>query len=278
MSYHEEDKASCHISSNTISDKYGIWNCFGCHSSGNIIQLVQFSWNISFIEALVLVEAHQRDYSNDDVLRLDKIDIKLPMFYENKKWKTKYLSYLLNRGITKKQIKLHHIGYVDAGKYINRIIVPVYLNNKLTTYVARTILPDEEYRLTSAPGGSPGLFGSELANPKYGPAIIFEGWADALAVERVGYYNCMALQTNIIHEIQFDFLKKFDYIITFPDGDMGGNIFIDSCAQYIDKKLFYVVDTPKGKDPDEVNKVEDLIGSASEWKPVKECYEVEIDF
>jgi len=240
-----------------------------------------------FIEALMVVEQHQYEGDPQAVKPFYRGTVTLPKFFEAPRhqddWNPRYLDYLFNRGITWKQIHTHKIGYVDAGKYCNRVIVPVMLNYELKTWVGRNILEDvdQSRRITSAKGGEPGLFGSELSNPYKEPAFITEGWADALAIERLGFTNCMAVQTSRLHPDQFKYLELFSYTVVVPDGDESGRKFIDSLAPYIDDHEFAIVELPNGTDPAKIaeedpSELERLIYECHEWEPTKEEHQIDV--
>jgi DNA primase len=205
---------------------------------------------------------------------------KLPDEFEfyNKasKWNPPYLEYLFSRGITWEQIVMHEIGYCDSGRYSLRVVVPITLGRELCSFVARSIVAGK--RVTSMPNGKPGLFGSNLAYPKIGPAIIAEGWADALAIERSGYANVMSAQTNHIHPTQFEYLKQFGSIVVVPDGDSGGEMFIDSLAQYVDQHSISIAKPPQDKDPGDMTDEEIVkcIESSKPWEPTTQTRTIEL--
>lgn len=276
---------STKIVSNEFSKYHALWNCFSCGTSGNIIQLVEMSENISFMEALKLVERFQLEGDDPVVKPFYKSAVNLPKYYtcpeKKSEWESKFLEFLLNRGILWEQIIGHRIGYVDAGHLDNRVIVPVLLNGELKTFVARSIkknIPPEK-KVTSAKGGEPGLFGSEFAHPSKGPAFISEGWCDALHIERLGYPNSMSIQTSELHPTQYEYLKKFPFTVVIPDGDPAGRKFVDKLAPWIDEHEFLIATLPEGEDPDSVSDemLEEAIGNAKEWKPTEEEMGIEIE-
>lgn len=285
---HKERDASAHICCMRTSHKHGVWHCFGCKDAGNIITLVRDWLQISYWEALNWVEA--RIYEDDvSPVRQEerKVTPTLPPkfeFYEDMdEWNPPYLEYLFNRGITWEQIVRHRIGYCDSGKYKQRVIVPVYLNGILQTWVGRHIWGGK--RVTSCHGGNVGLFGSELALPSRGPSILSEGWADALAIERLDYINSMGCQTNHLHPEQFQFIKRFEFTIVVPDGDSGGKKFIDSLAPYVDQHEFLIAEIPTGTDPAKLIlqeyggvQLEAAIQEAKEWNPILEDRVLEFEF
>jgi len=243
------------------------------------------SEDIPFMEALTLVERYQLEGEDPNVVKPFYKSPVMPKFYlspeKKSEWDERFLNYLLGRGILWEQIVGHRIGYVDAGYYNDRIVVPVMLGTQFRTFVARSINPNipPEKKVTSAKDGDPGLFGSEFAHPTKGPAIVSEGWTDALHVERIGYANSMSIQTSELHSDQFAFLKRFEYTIVLPDGDAAGRKLVDKLAPWIDDHDFLIVEIPEGNDPDDMSDegLEEAIGNAKEWEPSKEDFEIEVE-
>jgi DNA primase len=282
---HKDKDASTHVCSDTTSHNHGIWHCFGCDDSGNIIILVRDWLNISFWEAVLIVESMVHDGVVSPVRQitpsaLPTIPHQYEFYDDQSKWNPPYLEYLFDRNILWSQIIKHQIGYCDSGRYSRRIIVPVYLNGILQTWVGRSIVGGK--RITSCKNGNPGLFGSRHALPRLGPLIVSEGWTDALAIERLGYNNSTALQTNMIHEVQFEFMKRFEYVILIPDGDPGGDRLIDSVAIYINEQEFHIAELPRGLDPAHNNMDPDVLEVAIEeskpWEPVRDPVRIMFEF
>lgn len=283
-------RPSLHIMGNPFHQHFATWKCFGCGASGNIIELVKIHRDTTFRDALSIVEAHQR-VENLDIEAVKRVYTKptpqLPATYESPKvesqWNKKYLDYLYGRGVEWWQIQRYKLGYCDVGKFANRVIIPVTLGKEFATFVARSIFSEKDFpdvqRVTGPRGGLVGLFGSNYADFSK-PAITCEGWADKLTIERVGYYNVYAVQRNEFHQRQIDFLKQFPYTIVIPDGDEGGDHFVDSLAPHIDTLKILIGRVPWGKDPDKSKdeEIENAVGNAEAWKPVKEKIEVEIEY
>lgn len=287
FTHRTDTKASSHIIHNRYDENHAIWYCFGCKQKGTIIDMVQNLKNVPFKEALMMVEHHQHSVLLNDNVKpfYTKRKIRLPSLFQSpdteEEWDKKFLDYLYNRNIEWWQIKRHNIGYCDSGKYSNRIIVPVTLGKKLVTYVARAIIDDKELnKVLNALNGTLGLFNSDYADFKK-PAIISEGWADALAIERCGYYNSFSTQINFIGLKQITFLEKFPYLIIIPDNDSGGIKFVNSVSPYIEDTEILIGRIPKNrKDPDECksNEIEECISKAKKWKPIKDKIKFLIDY
>jgi len=275
---HKERDASCKIETSKRSKFKGCWYCFGCHASGTVIDLVRLVTQLRFWESVQYVESRLGNDLVDDGIKPSPFP-KLPKEYNRPKhvdnWNVAYLNYLRGRGVTWQQIKKHKIGYCEEGFYKNHIIIPVRMGVHFATWIGRAIAG--KARVTSCYGGHVGLFASEFAKPVNGPAIIVEGWADALRLMRLGYKNVMALQTNIVHEEQFEFLKPFPYIIVMPDNDDGGRMLNNSLASYNDMHEIYVA-WIKSKDPAvaEDQEIIESIMNMEEWSPKIIRPEVEI--
>lgn len=273
---HRESDASTHICTDKFSSTHALWHCFGCQDSGNIIQLVQVTLQIAFWEAVNWIEGRLGEAPDvDERLTVRQVQPlpTLPTEYvsptSSTDWEPVYLSYLFNRGVTWEQIKKHRIGYCNEGKYKGRVIVPVMLGTVLQTWVGRTIL-GKGLRVTSCTNGKVGLFASDWASPKNGPIILVEGWADALRLERLGYKNVVALQTNIVHPLQFEFIRRFPYCILMPDNDDGGMRLCNSIGQYIDRLDFFCAWIREGKDPGDKNESdEDIVRAVKNLEPWK---------
>lgn len=283
---HRDRDASAHISCDRTSEYHGKYHCFGCKDSGTTISLVELYLQLDFWESVLWVES--RTYPDGVVSpvrqRVKAVKPELPKEFEiyetEEEWNPPYLEYLYYRGITWEQIRKHRIGYCDGGKYKLRVIVPVLLNGELQTWIGRHIW--EGKRVTSCPHGKVGLFGSTFASPQRGPAILVEGWADVLALERLGYSNVMSIQTNGLHSIQYEFIKRFEYILVIPDGDSGGKLFVNSLAPFAEHHDFMTVQLPDGMDPAHLANLregpkilKDAIDNMEEWKPIVEEREVE---
>jgi DNA primase len=286
---HKERKGSAHICANPLQPYHSRWHCFGCGRKGSIFQFVQYVRGVHFQHAVAFVEARIRDEQVLDWLGEEAFEPSVKPFYnpsdlpeeyefyeEREKWNPPYIEYLEDRGIPFEQATYHNIGYCDEGKYSRRIVVPVRMGGELRNWVARSII-NHKSKVLTPDGGKVGLFGSELAQPALGPVILFEGWADALHGERLGFANCMSLQTDRLLQEQFDFIRHFDYAIVVPDPDYGGSVLVDSLSAYVEDFAFLVGQLPGPHDPAKASdeELETAIDTASAWQPSVPEYRVE---
>lgn len=283
-----------HISVRPGDKFYGRWKCFGCGAKGNYLSIVKHKKRLTSIgearqyAAKFKTGAAPVAYIGESEPK--DLEPKLPTYFtapaSRDAWNLSLLRYIEGRGVTWEQIRRFHIGYVDAGRLHDRIIAPVYLGKEFRNYIARSIDPDAPTKVLTMRRGRAGLFGSQFSHPAM-PAIVTEGWLDALAIDRIGYVNAYSTNTNRVSEEQMKFLSKFPYVIVVRDNDDGGNCLVDSMAPYHDNYDIRVAPVEKYfgryKDADEVinnGQAEQLIGAirnSSAWAPARETFNVAID-
>jgi DNA primase len=94
------------------------------------------------------------------------------------------ISYLKQRGITKKHIIKYNIGFCPKGLYGGRIIVPSYDNrNQLNYFIARSIFPEEKQKYKNPPVSKDVIVFSNQIDWKQ-PITLCEGVFDAIALKR----------------------------------------------------------------------------------------------
>jgi len=94
------------------------------------------------------------------------------------------ISYLKQRGITKKHIIKYNIGFCPNGLYGGRIIVPSYdSKNQLNYFIARSIFPEEKQKYKNPPVSKDVIVFSNQIDWKQ-PITLCEGVFDAIALKR----------------------------------------------------------------------------------------------
>ena len=94
------------------------------------------------------------------------------------------ISYLKQRGITKKHIIKYNIGFCPKGLYGGRIIVPSYdSRNQLNYFIARSIFPEEKQKYKNPPVSKDVIVFSNQIDWKQ-PITLCEGVFDAIALKR----------------------------------------------------------------------------------------------
>ena len=147
----------------TINAKSGLFHCWKCNEKGNFYKFnkaygrstedlknflvgTEFSGNRSSIENETQVSIAYPDYFKFLSESSPKSLLAGP-----------YFDYLFARGVAISDIDYYNIGFCEVGKFFRRIIVPVYKNDTLVSYIARTITDAKPKVLT--PPSLPGTHG-----------------------------------------------------------------------------------------------------------------------
>jgi DNA primase len=95
------------------------------------------------------------------------------------------LSYLKKRGITPTDILKYQIGYCEAGRYANKIIIPNYdSKGKLNYFIARSFEKDPAKKFDAVSADKNAIIGFENLINWDLPVILCEGAFDAIAIKR----------------------------------------------------------------------------------------------
>lgn len=211
--------------------------CHNCQFAGNMITLIQnvegVSWtkanktfqdikgNLSIPEN-VKDEIERNIFSGDFRSDLAKRAIPLPEEYipinlDTANFRVKRaIRYLMSRGITKKQIKQHNMGFCSSGEYANRVIIPITEGGELRFWVARAISKDaklkekspsdEDYQISK----SEVIFNLDRAAKKYRSIVITEGIFDALSFSDIG----VSLLGKSLYQEQLNILLDYRNLLT----------------------------------------------------------------
>jgi DNA primase len=247
-----------HMPSCCVNLVKGVFICHGCGIAGRLAKLVAKLENVSYKEAIGLVGGEARGRFKDQ-----DAAVQLPEEYQNLpavgRFASEAITYLQNRRITQKQIEHHQIGFCGTGKYARRIIVPITHEGKLINFIARDWTGRSERKVLNPPGSQAirSVFGWDRACNYARSVVITEGWADALAVERVlqkdRYFSDWAALAIGGKEISDDKLLMFTKFEKFV-------VMLDSAARadavLVGRKLTSFTDKIRivkvsGKDPAE---------------------------
>ena len=273
-----------------INKKAGIYSCWICKKSGNIISLIQELENTSQYEAIQiyknfsisneeksssLLEAieNARGITNSiSKVKLEqKPDLQLPDNVLPLKEALERFSilqeYISSRGFDEKDVESWgNIYLCPIGKYSGRIIFPVYIEGKFVNYSGRTII-NQSLRYLNCPN-SEAIIPMKDCLYNYDKwnigesVIITEGILDCLKTQKLLNKKVIALFGKEISDNQLLLIskKKPSKIYLFLDRDAWNKAL--EIAGWI--KLFTncVVDiiTPELKDPDSYNNKEDMEG------------------
>lgn len=180
--WHQEHSPSCCVN---VDKK--VFICHGCGEKGRLTKLIARLQNITWNEAARIADEAVHFYSKE----IESGKIQLPKEFSRLPRGGHFgqiaMSYLAGRRITQEQVVRHGIGFCITGKYAFRIIVPIRLNGALVSFVARDFTGKAERKVRYPIGAraAEAIFNYDAALAHAKTVVITEGWADALAVERV---------------------------------------------------------------------------------------------
>lgn len=211
-----------------------LWHCWICQEygrnelgkripikgAGNIVHLVMLLDRVSFDVAKQFVKTNMDitysnssfDFENEEYVSLVEKEISYPPY---SKTITGILPYCFERGITQEDIKYFGLFYCDGGRYRNRLMFPVYEEDKLVFYQGRAMWnpqPGEVFLKALNPPKEDGVAGTEdvlfnLENAsKYDWVVLNEGPIDAIHVG----YNAIGTWGKHITEKQLLKLRKYN--------------------------------------------------------------------
>ncbi len=184
---HHKNKLSVNFDAN-------VYKCWICDSRGkNIRRLVRRFGDINDLSAWDALNGYDFANSNDTLEKLlfDDKEVKvrqvidMPIGFRTLTKRNKTVSdypaynYLLNRGLSDKDILKHKIGYCTEGEYKNRIIIPSFdEEGYLNYFIARSFIDDRiKYK---NPNVSRDIIFNELNVDWDADVVLTEGVFDAI--------------------------------------------------------------------------------------------------
>lgn len=261
---HNDSDPSWSIKDEPGNKRHAVFSCWSCKWSGNILTLIAAVKKISIAEAQKIVEEFStkrpqgRPTTEKDLLRgLDKYE---PPDLGGYFWKgeqiqtepiipgTESFAYLSSRWIGMEWIeKCNLVDWPDK----KRILVPVHLNGKLISWVARSYNGGSPKTL--APKEAPKsweLIGIDEVVKIAGVANLTEGWADRIRLMQIKKANPLGLNGARISEQQAEMILWADKIVVWMDGDRAGEVLAGEAVTWLGKtREIWVVPFPPRTDP-----------------------------
>jgi len=274
---HIETAPSWSINAEPNSKRFGIHYCFGCGYRGSVISLVKKYRNcndvkaVKFIKAICgisgtvdedyLLEQSLNDKSDDKKKILYKrIKIALPDEFKKLTSKSeKYFTYATQRGLTEESIKKFKVGFCHTGYYWNRLIMPIYFQGNLYSFLARNndhrrrCKKDKRVLYVPGPKMSFIVWPYDDLDFDLDYVIIVEGLFDAIKILSWDYENVITVFGNKISEEQEELIRPFKNIYLVPDGDEGGEILKDYSKGLVYDHNVFVIELPENQDPGSIS-------------------------
>lgn len=212
-----------------VSLSTGAVYCHNCGFSGSIVDLIHLIEGVDYNQAhRRATEINGRELTpvsvNDSIMSsmgqvrlLEKRPISLPDEYTLIDTRTRNprvrcaISYLRSRGVTRRQITEHRMGFCQSGRYNNRVIIPILDHDIPVFWVARAIdrgayrkeisPSNEDYQISK----SEVIFNLDSAVSRYRAVVISEGIFDALSWGEIG----ISLLGKHLYQAQLDSLLSY---------------------------------------------------------------------
>jgi len=93
-----------------------------------------------------------------------------------------YLSYLMNRGLSERDMALYRIGYADIGEYSGRIIIPSFDAHGMVNFFSARTVHDKVIPSYLLPDSSKDIISNEHMVDWTKPVYLVEGIFDEIAI------------------------------------------------------------------------------------------------
>lgn len=235
--FHKDKKPSFFV-----NEKKGLYHCFSCENSGDVIKFIEKVENIDFIDAIKKLTGeneinfiNNNDYdnfnSNDFIKIIDQLkDIK-PSKFDDEKWIEQYADnkheYYIKRGFNESTLTHFKIGYCwDGSELHNRITIPWYSHdNYLVGVSGRDITDTSNAKYICRKNSNKSDYLYNLNNAKkYADKciIIVESEKDVWRLWEWGYKNSVALGNCDLNNRRYLLRKFTDKAILCLDNDKAG--------------------------------------------------------
>lgn len=233
-------------------------SCFACGKSGNYLSYLAAQLE-SWPKAIEVIQKHShRELKKPYQIESHNRPIIVELPKEATKNPTKYQkAYIESRGYNLKEMEILFDFYYCGpfGKWANRIILPIYHNNRLVTFSSIDIAKESKLRYKHLSKEESILHCKELL---YGMESIInkdivmltEGFFDQA---RIGQ-NCVCTFGTLITPEQLRLLTKFNKVIIAFDGDKAGlensKKVSNNLASFTEVEIVYL---PERSDPDNLS-------------------------
>jgi len=203
----------------------GMFYCFGCEASGNIIKIVAQIEAINELQAVMKINKIGAAVGPDEEReRVTPRELKEQAFFfydslPQQNWHTIINHYMLDRGFDAKTLNRFGVRINPSSTY--PVILPLMMNGRFRGYVTRRIDEGEpKYLYSVGFSRARTLFG----NLKKGRVLLGEGVFDMMAGVQFGYANtCSTLGWSISPQ-QARILQKYaTSIVCALDNDQKGD-------------------------------------------------------
>jgi len=248
----------------------GQYTCWRCEARYSLYKLLKHLVDITYDDYLTdiykIKQIHQQitSISNKKQEKVEQSDIQLPLFFRYVKDKCPMIvkQFFRERQISIKTCEKYHVGFCKYGEYAQRLIIPIYFENKLVGWQGRDVTRKSKVKYkTSKTAINNYLYNYD--SPINNELILVEGMFDVWRLENNALCSFGTHLTTSQRRLIVN--KRPKQLIFAWDGDAYGK------AKQQAKQLLpfinniKIVSLPKGEDPDSLgkNRVFELIKKTS---------------
>lgn len=222
----------------TYDNGCAFYSCFNCGASGTFAELISELKGIQISEAIRLVETVEfKDIAKKltktnkkvEVVKSDEHDFNKILEdcigvdtevtgYISKKYKQTLLDFIGKRNVPSE----YNVFIAFKGEYKNRIILPIYNNNKIVYFQGRSIFDNDYLKFKNPETEKTGIIMNKEYFQKDKFIIVTEGILDAMMIEQ--HQGTPVLGGSISDELLGELFKYTDKgIIIASDNDERGD-------------------------------------------------------
>ena len=241
-----------------VSKESGLFFCFGCQTTKNLVELIMFMSNRTYFETVRYISSKQQEtniaslidktlYTPADFVQYDELLIKR---LNNQAIESpRAMRYFEGRSITKDSVIKFNLGYSEKQ---DSVTIPMSTPDGMCIgFVARTI-EGKEFKNTPGLPKSKILF--NLHRIKTSSTVyVVESSFDAIRLDQVGFPAVATLGANVsVSQIRL-LEKYFNNIVLIADNDEAGSIMKDKLVEKLGSRVTATNIDKKYKDIGDMN-------------------------
>ena len=231
----------------------GLFYCFSCQETKNLIELVMQASGRSFFEAARLVDSKADNRNLEEVIQETlnkKVEFEeydqptIDRLNQSALNSVRAAEYYKSRKITKDSVVKYKLGYSEKQ---DMVTIPVQSPDGTTIgFVARTI-EGKEFKNTPGLPKSKILFNLHRIKTS-SKVYVLESSFDAIRIDQVGFPAVATLGANVSSS-QIELLKKyFNEVCIIADNDDAGNTMANKLIDKLGSKAYMIKLSAKYKD------------------------------
>jgi len=249
-----------------VAKDSGLFFCFGCQTTKNLVELIMFTSNRSYFETVRYIKGKEQQsdiqtivdkalYAQPDFVQYDELLIK--RLNKQALDAPRAMNYFNGRRVTKESVIKFDLGYSEKQ---GSVTIPIHSPDGMCLgFVARTI-EGKEFKNTPGLPKSKVLF--NLHRVKSSSIVyVVESSFDAIRLDQVGFPAVATLGANVsVSQIRL-LEKYFNNVVLIADNDEAGGIMKDKLVEKLGHLVTVISLDKKYKDigdmdDDEIKKLE----------------------